>query len=85
MYQAAQVKNPPAMQETGVHPLGQEGLEYEAATRSSILAWGFHGQRSLADYSPLGRKELDRTEHPGSQTHMLQLCRRRPCLQETCC
>ena len=24
-----------------------------------------HGQRSLADYSPWGRKELDTTEHPG--------------------
>ena len=34
------VKNPPAMQETRVQPLGQEDpLEKEVATRSSILAW----------------------------------------------
>ena len=36
------------------------------ATHSSILAWEFHGQRSLKGYSPWGHKELDRTEH----THM---------------
>ena len=34
------VKNPPAMQETQVRSLGQEGpLEEELATYSSILAW----------------------------------------------
>ena len=34
------VKNPPAMQETGVLTLGQEDpLEEEMAPRSSILAW----------------------------------------------
>ena len=34
------VKNPPAMQETLVQFLGQEGpLEKKIATRSSILAW----------------------------------------------
>ena len=27
-----------------------------------FLPGGFHGQRSLVDYSPLGRKELDKTE-----------------------
>ena len=32
------------------------------ATRSSILAWKSHGQRSLAGYSPWGHKELDTTE-----------------------
>ena len=32
------------------------------ATQSSILAWEIHGQRSLAGYSPWGRKELDTTE-----------------------
>ena len=31
-------------------------------THSSILAWRIHGQRSLAGYSPWGRKELDMTE-----------------------
>ena len=34
------VKNPPAMQETGVLTLGQEDpLEEEMAPHSSILAW----------------------------------------------
>ena len=34
------VKNPPAMQETGVRSLGQEDpLEKEMATHSSIPAW----------------------------------------------
>ena len=34
------VKNLPAMQETGVQPLGQqEVLEKEMTTHSSILAW----------------------------------------------
>ena len=36
------VKNPPAMQEpqkTQVQSLGQEDLEEEMATHSSILAW----------------------------------------------
>ena len=35
------VKNPPAMQETGVRSLGQEDpLEKGMAAHSSILAWG---------------------------------------------
>ena len=34
------VKNPPAMQETQVQPLGQEDpLEEEMATHSRMLAW----------------------------------------------
>ena len=37
---AQMVKNPPAMQETKVHSLGQKGLlEEEMATHSRILAW----------------------------------------------
>ena len=37
---AQPVKNPPAMQETSVPSLGQEGrLEKGIATHSSILAW----------------------------------------------
>ena len=37
---AQPVKNPPAMQETWVPSLGQEGpLEKGIATHSSILAW----------------------------------------------
>ena len=60
------VKNLPAMQktqDTRVHSLGQEDhLEKEMATHSSILAWKFHGQRSLVGYSPRGHKESDTTE-----------------------
>ena len=60
------VKNPPAMQEVQekqVPPLGMEDPPEEGrAIHSSILAWRIHGQRSLAGYSPQGRKESDLTE-----------------------
>ena len=57
------VKNLPAMQETQVQSLGQEdSLEKRMATHSSILAGEFHGQGSLAGYSPWGCKESDMTE-----------------------
>ena len=59
------VKNLPAMQEmqkTWVQSLGWEDpLEEEIATHSSTLAWKIPWQRSLADYSPSGYKELDTT------------------------
>ena len=56
------VKNPPAMQETWVWSLRQEDpLEKEMATHSSTLAWRIP-QRSLAGYSPWGRKESEMTE-----------------------
>ena len=38
-------------------------------TQSSILAWRSHGQRSLAGYSPWGRKMPDMTEQ---LTHMTE-------------
>ena len=51
------VKNPPAMQETWVPPLGWEDpLEKGTATHSSILAWRIPGT------SPWGCKESDTTE-----------------------
>ena len=57
------VKNPPARQETHVQSLGWEDpLQKGMATHSSILVWESHGQRSLAGYSPWGRKESDMTE-----------------------
>ena len=60
---AQMIKRLPAMWETRVQSLGQEDpLEKETATNSSILAWRIHGQRTLADYSPWGHKELDMTE-----------------------
>ena len=46
-----------------VRSLGREDpLEEGLATHASILAWRIHGQRSLAGYSPWGRKESDTTE-----------------------
>ena len=63
---AQMVKNPPAMQEMQVQSPGWEDpLEGGKATHSSILAWRIqnpHGQRSLADYSPWGRKEFGITD-----------------------
>ena len=69
---AQRIKRLPAMQETRVRFLGWEDpLEKEMATHASILAWRIpwteepgesHGQRSLAGYSPWGRKESDTTE-----------------------
>ena len=44
------VKNPPAIQESQVPSPSEDPLEKEMATRSSILAGEFHGQRSLAGY-----------------------------------
>ena len=59
---AQPVKNLPAMQETWIQPLGQEDpLEKGMAAHSSILVWRIP-QRSLAGYSPWGRKEPDTTE-----------------------
>ena len=50
-------------QEMWVWSRGQEDpLEKEVATRSRILAWQSHGQRSLVGYGPWGPKELDTTE-----------------------
>ena len=58
------------VQETWVQSLGLEDpLEEEMATHSSILAWAIiHGQRSLAGYSPWGRKESDTTERLNNTT-----------------
>ena len=45
---AQSVKDLPAVQENQVQSLGWEDpLEKELATHSSILAWEFHGQKSL--------------------------------------
>ena len=57
---AQMIKCVPTMWETQVRSLGWEDpLEKEMATHSHILS---HGQRSLAGYSPWGRKESDTTE-----------------------
>ena len=60
---AQMVKNLPAVLETCVWSLGKDDpLEEGVATHSSILAGESYGQRSLAGYSPWGRKESDMTE-----------------------
>ena len=57
-------KRLPAMRETQGRSLGQEDpLEKEMATHASLLACKILLlQRSVAGYSPWGRKELDTTE-----------------------
>ena len=56
------VKNPPALQETRVHSLGQEDpLEEEMATHSSILAWRIPWTEEPGR-APWGCKQLDTTE-----------------------
>ena len=53
------VNNLPAMQEKQIRSLGQEDpLETKMATHSRILAWEIQWQRSLAGYSPRGRKRV---------------------------
>ena len=59
------VKNPPANagDTRQVLFLGQEDLLEEERQLSPVFLPGeSHGQRSLAGYSPLGRKESDPTE-----------------------
>ena len=51
------VKNLPSMQKMWVQSLGWENLlEEEVQTHSSLLPRESHGQKSLAGYSPWGRK-----------------------------
>ena len=57
------LKTLPAIQERWVWSLGGEDpLEKEMATHSSILAWRIPWKRSLVGYSPRGCKESDMTE-----------------------
>ena len=61
---AQTVKNLPAMQETWVQSLGWEDqLEKEWLPIPVFLSEEFHGQKSLAGYSPWGHEELGATEH----------------------
>ena len=43
-------------------PGGEDPLEKEMATHSSILSLKSHGRRNLVGNSPWGSKESDRTE-----------------------
>ena len=57
------VKNPSAMQETGLIPVSErsagEGIGYPTPV---FLPGELHGQKPLVDYSPWGCKESDMTE-----------------------
>ena len=56
---AQMVKDLPAMQDTWVQSLGREELlEKGMATHSIFLPGEFHGQGSLAGYSPLGLQRV---------------------------
>ena len=56
-------RHKPTMQETWVLSLGPEDpLEKGTATHSSMLAWKFHGQKSLVGYRPWGHQVSDTTE-----------------------
>ena len=56
------VNNPPAVGRPGVQSLcWEDHLEKGTATTPEFLPGEFHGQRSLADYSPSGWKEWDMT------------------------
>ena len=60
---AQMVENLPAVLETVVRSLSWEDpLKKGMATHSIFLPGEFHGQRSLAGYSPCGLKESDTTE-----------------------
>ena len=57
------VKNPPAMRESWVQPLGLEDpLERKWQSTLVLSPREFHGQRSLVGSSPWSHKELDTTE-----------------------
>ena len=57
------VNNLPAMQKIWIQSLGWDNpLEKGMVTPPVFLPGEFHGQRSLAGYSPWGCKELDTTE-----------------------
>ena len=60
---AQRLKHLPPMQETQVRSLGQEvPLEKGMQPIPVFMPGESHGQRSLADYSPSGCKELDATD-----------------------
>ena len=58
------------MLETQVQSLDRKDpLQEGVATYSVFLPGDYHGQRSLAGYSPWGRKESDMTEATLEHTH----------------
>ena len=69
---AQMVKHLSAMQETQV---GKIPWRRKWQPTPVFLLGESHGQRSLAGYSPWGRKELDRTERPTLSAFTLMLVR----------
>ena len=64
------VNNLPAMWDTWVQSLCWEGpLEWAWQPTSVFLPGEFHGQRTLVDYSPRGRKESDPAEQLSTAEH----------------
>ena len=65
------VKNPLAntgdSRDAGSIPGPGRSLEEETATPPGFLPGKFHGQRSLAGYSPWGREEMDTAEGLSTQ------------------
>ena len=60
---AQMTKNPPAMQEIWVQPLGQkDSPEKGMATHSSILSWRIPWTEEPSGLHPCGHKESDTTE-----------------------
>ena len=69
---AQMVKNLPAIQETGFYLwFGKIPCRGEWQPTTVFLPGEFHGQRSLAGYSPWGGKELDMTEWLSTHTVIL--------------
>ena len=67
---AQTVKNPPTRQETGFDPVVGKILWRRAWQPTAVFLPGkSHGQRSLAGYSPRGRKESDTTERLSTAQH----------------
>ena len=57
------VKNPPAVQETQVRPLsGEDPLEEETATHSSLLVWRIPWTEEHGGLQYVGLQESDRAE-----------------------
>ena len=77
-----QQKNWSALQEMQVQFLGWEvPLEKKMTTHCSILAWEIPWTRSLAGYSPWGRKESDMTERLSMHTGYI-LCNQEAVLKK---
>ena len=56
-------------EETLVQPLGQEDLEEQTATCSSILAWRIPGTAETGGLQPMGCKEFDTIRWLSTHTH----------------